>query len=135
MQRQDIKKAGLRITVPRIKILEVLERKDGKHVSAEAIYRTLLEEGEEASLATVYRVLTQFELAGIVTRHHFGSDTAVFEIDNGNHDHIICGKCGKITEFTDNVITDRMQKVAKNHKAHLTDYKLTLYVDCCSKQE
>ena len=134
MQSQDIKKAGLRLTAPRIKILEVLDREEGKHVSAEDIYRTLLAEGEEVSLGTVYRVLTQFELAGMVIRHRFNSDTAVFELDyNDHHDHMVCAKCGKIIEFTDDLIKERLEKIAKDRQFSASEYKLIMYVDCQKK--
>ena len=101
MENQDIKKAGLKITLPRVKILTLLD-KHGGHLSAEDVYKILLDEGEEIGLATVYRVLTQFESAGLVVRQNFEGGQSVFEIDNGDHhDHLVCIKCGKVEEFVD----------------------------------
>ena len=133
VESQDIKKAGLRLTAPRVKILEVLSREGNRHISAEDIYRMLLADGEEVGLATVYHVLTQFELAGMVIRHRFGNDAAVFELDHGRHDHMVCAKCGKITEFTDDMIEDRLVKVAKHNHFSVSDHTLILYVDCRNK--
>jgi Fur family transcriptional regulator, ferric uptake regulator len=102
LESQDLKKAGLKITLPRMKILQILEGSDKRHMSAEDIYKLLLESGDEIGLATIYRVLTQFEAAGLVIRHHFESGQAVFEIDKGrHHDHLVCVKCGRVTEFVD----------------------------------
>ncbi|TAK76447.1 MAG: ferric iron uptake transcriptional regulator, partial [Gammaproteobacteria bacterium] len=98
----NLKKAGLKITIPRLKILEILEKAQEHHMSAEDVYRVLLESGEEIGLATVYRVLTQFEEAGLVCRHHFEGGQSVFELDHGtHHDHLVCVKCNKVEEFVD----------------------------------
>ena len=107
---QDLKRAGLKATVPRLKILEILETSDTHHLSAEDVYRELLETGDDVGLATIYRVLTQFETAGLVTRHHFESGHAVFELERGHHhDHIVCVQCGKVEEFYDQTIEDRQK--------------------------
>ena len=102
MEGKDLRKAGLKVTLPRLKILEILEGSNTRHLSAEDIYRTLLESNEDIGLATVYRVLTQFEAAGLVTRHHFEDGMAVFELNEGtHHDHIVCLDCGRVEEFMD----------------------------------
>ena len=131
METVDLKKAGFKVTVSRKKILEILERTDSKHVSAEDIYKKFLEENEEISLATIYRVLAQFETAGLVIRHLFDNGAAVFElVQEGHHDHIVCVKCGKILEFRDAVVSDQMIKIANDHKMLLSEYTLTMYVQC-----
>ena len=113
MESRELKKAGLKATLPRIKILEMLEDTKNRHMSAEDVYKALLESGEDVGLATVYRVLTQFEAAGLVSRHHFESGHSVFEMNEGSHhDHILCVKCGKIEEFVDDVIEDRQRAIA-----------------------
>ena len=105
ISNQDLRKAGLKVTLPRIKILELLENSRQHHLSAEDIYKTLLEQGEDVGLATVYRVLTQFEAAGIIQRHHFENNHSVFEImQEDHHDHIVCQNCNKVVEFTNDVI-------------------------------
>src|SRR5690349_9443073 len=105
MDNSNLKKAGLKVTLPRLKILEILERSPDHHLSAEDIYKVLMESGEEIGLATVYRVLTQFEEAGLVARHNFEGGQSVFELDHGeHHDHLVCVKCGRVEEFVDNVI-------------------------------
>src|SRR6185312_2058331 len=102
MEGDDLRKAGLKVTIPRLKILEILERSATRHLSAEDIYRSLLDSHEDIGLATVYRVLTQFEAAGLVTRHHFEDGMAVFELNQGtHHDHIVCLDCGRVEEFMD----------------------------------
>lgn len=134
MEAQDLKKAGLKVTLPRIRILEILEESQG-HYSAEDIYRKLLGSGMEFGLATVYRVLTQFEAAGLVHRHHFESGQAVFELDRGDHhDHMVCIKCGKVVEFVDDVIETRQKAVAKQEGFEIQDHSLILY-GVCSKPE
>ncbi len=131
MESQDIKKAGLKVTLPRMKILEILEHSDRRHMSAEDIYRILLEAGDEIGLATVYRVLTQFEAAGLVVRHHFESGQAVFEINRGeHHDHLVCVQCGKVVEFMDDVIEQRQSDIAERNGFSLTDHSMILYGDC-----
>ena len=131
MESSDLKKAGLKVTLPRMKILEFLEASDVRHHSAESIYKTLLNEGEEIGLATVYRVLTQFETAGLVERHHFESGQAVFELnEKGHHDHIVCISCGKVEEFYDEMIEARQKEVARAKGYEVTDHSLTLYGKC-----
>jgi len=132
METQDLRKAGLKVTLPRVKILEVMEREiDNRHLSAEQVYKILLAEEEEIGLATIYRVLTQFESAGLVTRHHFEGGNSVFELNKGHHhDHIMCVKCGKVDEFTDDVIESRQNDIAKKLGYELTDHSLYLYGLC-----
>ncbi|MCC6715929.1 MAG: ferric iron uptake transcriptional regulator, partial [Gammaproteobacteria bacterium] len=104
MDSQELKRAGLKATLPRLRILEILERADPRHMTAEDVYKALLDHGEDVGLATIYRVLTQFEAAGLVSRHNFESGQAVFEINRGrHHDHIVCMQCGKVEEFVDEV--------------------------------
>ncbi len=136
MESSDLKKAGLKITIPRIKILEFLETSKGNHQSADDIRRALHDKGEDIGLATVYRVLTQFEKAGIVERHHFESGQAVFELnEKGHHDHIVCISCGKVEEFFDEMIESRQREVAADKGYEVTDHNLTLYGKCpkCKK--
>lgn len=131
MESSDLKKAGLKVTLPRMKILELLEASNVRHQSAENIYRALLDDGEEIGLATVYRVLTQFEAAGLVERHHFESGQAVFELsEKGHHDHIVCVGCGKVEEFFDEMIESRQREVAAEKGYEVTDHSLTLYGRC-----
>ncbi|MFP4080974.1 MAG: ferric iron uptake transcriptional regulator [Ectothiorhodospira sp.] len=131
METQELKKAGLKVTLPRVKILEILERAEAHHLSAEMIYRQLLEAGEEIGLATVYRVLTQFEGAGLVNRHHFEGNQAVFELERGrHHDHIVCVKCGRVEEFVDPVIEQRQRAIAEELGFHIKDHALILYGEC-----
>lgn len=137
MESSDLKKAGLKVTLPRMKILELLEASKVRHQSAENIYRALLDDGEEIGLATVYRVLTQFEAAGLVERHHFESGQAVFELsEKGHHDHIVCVACGKVEEFFDEMIESRQREVAADKGYEVTDHSLTLYGRCpdCQKK-
>jgi Fur family ferric uptake transcriptional regulator len=136
MESSDLKKAGLKVTLPRMKILEFLEVSKIRHQSAEDIYRSLLDDGEEIGLATVYRVLTQFEAAGLVERHHFESGQAVFELsEKGHHDHIVCVSCGKVEEFFDEMIENRQREVASEKGYEVTDHSLTLYGKCPSCQK
>ncbi len=128
MKSTDIKKAGLKITLPRMKILELLENSADQHLKAEDIYKMLLNLGEEIALATVYRVLTQFESAGLVTRHHFDGGHAVFEINDGeHHDHLIDISTGRVVEFSDDVIEQRQQEIARSHGFTITDHTMVLY--------
>lgn len=132
---QQLKKAGLKVTGPRMKILEIMEREtsfdDGVHLSAEDVYKILLAADEEIGLATVYRVLTQFEQAGILKRHNFEGNHSVFEINKGeHHNHLICVKTGKVTEFYDEVITERLKEIAQKHHYDFEDYRLVLYGIC-----
>ncbi|MBE0436116.1 MAG: ferric iron uptake transcriptional regulator [Methylomicrobium sp.] len=137
MEKQDLRDAGLKVTLPRVKILEILEsQKDDRHLTAEQVYKILLSENEEIGLATVYRVLTQFEAAGLVARHHFEGGNSVFELNKGgHHDHIVCVKCGKVDEFTDPVIESRQKEIADKLGYELTDHSLYLYGLCvnCKK--
>jgi len=133
VETADLKKAGLKVTLPRMKILELLEIGDHRHQSAEDIYKGLLEAGEEIGLATVYRVLTQFESAGLVTRHHFEGGQAVFELNQGgHHDHLVCVKCGKVVEFMDVTIEERQQQIARENGFAITEHSLILYGHCNS---
>ncbi len=129
MEAQDLKKAGLKATLPRIRILEIMEDSSDKHMSAEDIYKSLLDAGEEVGLATVYRVLTQFESAGLVMRHNFDSGHSVFEIDKGgHHDHMVCLKTGKVIEFQSEEIETLQHKIAEQYGFELQDHSLVLYV-------
>ena len=131
MENQDLKKAGLKVTLPRMKILEILENSKERHLSAEDIYKILLDSGDEIGLATIYRVLTQFESASLVNRHHFETGQAVFELDRGHHhDHIVCVKCGKIVEFVDDEIEEKQNKIAKKEGFKITDHALIIYGIC-----
>ena len=130
-QNQELRKAGLKITLPRVKILQILEQtaSSSQHMSAEEVYRALLDAGEDVGLATVYRVLTQFESAGLVTRHHFESGHSVFELAKGDHhDHMVCVASGEVVEFTDAVIERRQREIAAEHGFELIDHSLVLYV-------
>ncbi len=127
----DLKKAGLKATLPRLKILRILEEARVRHMSAEDVYRVLIETGEEVGLATVYRVLTQFESAGLVLRHNFEGGRAVFEINQGaHHDHMVCVECGKVFEFVDPAIEERQRKVAERAGFVVDDHSLYLYGIC-----
>lgn len=129
LQRQELRKAGLKVTLPRLKILEILERSAQRHLSAEDIYKELLETGEDIGLATVYRVLTQFESAGLVARHNFEGGHSVFEIDEGkHHDHMVCVETGDVIEFTNDEIERLQREIAKKHDFELIDHSLVLYV-------
>jgi Fur family transcriptional regulator, ferric uptake regulator len=131
VEGKDLRKAGLKVTLPRLKILEILESSKTHHLSAEAIYRTLLESNEDIGLATVYRVLTQFEAAGLVTRHHFENGMAVFELNLGvHHDHIVCLDCGRVEEFMDAGIEERQTSVANRLGFEIEDHSLILYGHC-----
>jgi Fur family transcriptional regulator, ferric uptake regulator len=131
MEGKDLRKAGLKVTLPRLKILEILESSQTRHLSAEDIYRSLLESNEDIGLATVYRVLTQFEAAGLVTRHHFEDGMAVFEINHGtHHDHIVCLDCGRVEEFMDSGIEERQGSVAKKLGFEIRDHSLIIYGHC-----
>ena len=129
MEAQDLKKAGLKATLPRLRILEIMEGSRLKHMSAEDVYKSLLEAGEEVGLATVYRVLTQFETAGLIKRHNFDSGHSVFEIDQGSHhDHMVCLKTGKVIEFENEEIEKLQRKIADELGYQLQDHNLVLYV-------
>ena len=137
MESQDIRNAGLKVTLPRVKILEMLEKRQisDRHLTAENVYKNLLEQGEEIGLATVYRVLTQFEAAGLVKRLHFEGGNSVFELNRGeHHDHILCVKCGKVDEFTDETIEARQQEIAERLGYEMTEHCLYLYGICADCQ-
>ena len=137
MDNQQIKQAGLKVTLPRVKILQLLEASEKRHLSAEDVYKMLLENGEEIGLATVYRVLTQFEGAGLVCRHHFEGGQSVFELNRGeHHDHLVCVKCGTVMEFADDVIEQRQQTIAGQHGFAIEDHALVIYGICagCRKK-
>ena len=128
---RELKRAGLKATVPRLKILEMLESSDKHHLSAEDVYRELLEAGDDVGLATICRVLTQFESAGLVSRHHFESGHAVFELERGHHhDHVVCVQCGKVEEFVDQTIEDRQKLVVGKMGYEIQDHSLVIYGNC-----
>lgn len=133
-QQLPLRKAGLKITQPRVKILQLLQQPANRHISAEEMYRKLLDDGEEIGLATVYRVLNQFDESGLVTRHHFEGGKSVFELANqSHHDHLVCLDCGLVTEFSDETIEKRQSEIAAHHGIELTHHSLYLYGHC-SKQ-
>ncbi|WP_022948460.1 ferric iron uptake transcriptional regulator [Methylohalobius crimeensis] len=139
MESQDLRNVGLKVTLPRMRILEILERQQESqhHLSAEDVYKILLDEGEKIGLATVYRVLTQFEAAGLVRRHYFEGGNSVFELNRGcHHDHIVCLKCGRVDEFADEKIEQRQKKIATELGYQLQDHSLILYGLCpaCQKK-
>ena len=130
-ENQELRKAGLKVTLPRLKILQILESSDNgtQHLSAEDVYLALRAAGEEVGLATVYRVLTQFESAGLVDRHNFEAGHSVFELAKGeHHDHMVCMASGDVIEFTDLFIEKRQQEIAAEHGYELIDHSLVLYV-------
>lgn len=127
----QLKRAGLKVTSPRVKVLEILKDPNNQHISAEDVYKLLLDRKEEIGLATVYRVLNQFDDAGIVTRHHFEGGRSVFELSNKHHhDHLVCLTCGHVFEFEDEVIEDRQRQVAETNQIKLTNHSLYLYGEC-----
>ncbi len=131
MESSDLRNAGLKVTLPRLKILEMLEHSPTRHMSAEDIYRQFLDGQDDIGLATVYRVLTQFESAGLVRRHHFEGGHAVFELERGNHhDHMVCIKCGMVVEFQDEIIEKRQHEKAKELGFSLREHSLIMYGEC-----
>lgn len=131
MQNAELKRVGLKTTVPRLTILAMLEDSAVRHLSAEDIYKRLLDAGQDIGLATVYRVLTQFETAGLVIRHNFEGGRSVFELNNEtHHDHIVCIRCGKVFEFIDDTIEDRQRHVAKKAGFVLNHHSMHLYGLC-----
>jgi Fur family ferric uptake transcriptional regulator len=129
VQRQELRKAGLKVTLPRLKILEILENEGMRHLSAEDIYRELLDLGEDIGLATVYRVLTQFEAAGLIKRHNFEGGHSVFELDDGDHhDHMVCIESGDVVEFMNDEIEQLQHDIAKAHNFELVGHNMVLYV-------
>ncbi len=132
----DLKKAGLKTTLPRLKILGILEDSNVRHVSAEDVYRQLIDMGEEIGLATVYRVLTQFEQSGLIIRHNFEGGRSVFELnDESHHDHMVCVECGKVFEFVDKTIEERQKHVADSAGFVMEDHSLYLYGVCKGMRE
>ena len=128
---QSLKGSGLKSTLPRLKILNLFESSSVRHLSAEDVYKVMLNEGMDIGLATIYRVLTQFEQAGLLVRHHFESGKAVFELNQGgHHDHLVCLQCGRVEEFYDAEIEKRQLKVAKDRGFAIHDHSLQLYADC-----
>lgn len=135
-QRQELRKAGLKITLPRLKILAILENSERRHLSAEDIYKDLLDAGEEIGLATVYRVLTQFEAAGLVARHNFEGGSSVFEFDDGeHHDHMVCVETGDVIEFLNNDIERLQHEIAEEFGYEIVDHSLVLYVRPLAKKK
>ena len=129
LQQKELRKAGLKVTLPRLKILEILENSTNRHLSAEDIYKELIDSGEEIGLATVYRVLTQFEGAGLVTRHNFEGGHSVFELDQGeHHDHMVCVETGDVIEFVNADIERLQHEIAAEHGYEIEDHNLVLYV-------
>jgi len=128
---QDLQTIGLKATAPRLKILNLFEKSKVRHLSAEDVYKLLVADGLDTGLATVYRVLTQFEHAGLLQRHHFESGRAVFELNAGSHhDHLVCMQCGRVEEFYDAEIEKRQSKIAKRRGFVITEHSLHLYADC-----
>jgi len=136
MDAEDLKSAGLKVTLPRLKILEVLEKSSNHHLSAEDIYRKLMEQHGEVGVATIYRVLTQFEESGIVNKLNFENNQAVYELSNvEHHDHLVCVKCNIIIEFQDDVIEQHQLQIANKYGFQLTDHSLYLYGLCKTCKE
>ncbi len=128
---KDLKDMGLKATLPRLRILDLFENTDVRHLTAEDVYRLLMKEGVDIGLATIYRVLTQFEQAGLLVRHHFESGKAVYELNQGgHHDHLVCLQCGRVEEFIDEEIEKRQKKIAKERGFEIHDHSLHLYADC-----
>ena len=133
-ESNDLRNAGLKVTLPRLKILDILADGSARHMSAEDIYKKLLVSNEDIGLATVYRVLTQFEAAGLVTRHHFEGGHAVFELERGHHhDHMVCIKCGHVDEFEDETIEKRQRERAEALGYRLIEHSLIMYGECQRK--
>ncbi len=131
LKSRDLRTIGLKTTLPRLKILNLFENSAIRHLSAEDIYKELLNEGEDIGLATVYRVLTQFEQAGLLERHHFEGGKAIFELTSDkHHDHLVCLQCGRVEEFYDADIEKRQVKIAKDRGFSLQEHSLALYADC-----
>jgi Fur family ferric uptake transcriptional regulator len=129
-ENQELRNAGLKVTLPRVKILQILDSADDtQHMSAEDVYQALRDAGDDVGLATVYRVLTQFESAGLVTRHNFETGHSVFELAKGDHhDHMVCVDTNEVIEFTDHLIEERQHQIAEEHGYELVDHSLVLYV-------
>jgi Fur family ferric uptake transcriptional regulator len=128
---RELKGSGLKVTVPRLKVLDLFHQSAERHLTAEDVYRRLLGEHSDISLATVYRVLTQFEQAGLLVRHHFEGGKAVYELNEGaHHDHLVCLQCGRVEEFYDSEIEKRQGKVARDRGFQIHDHSLHIYADC-----
>ena len=127
-ESQQLKDAGLKITMPRLKVLQILEQSADHHLSAENVYKALLDMGEDVALATVYRVLAQFEAAGLINRHNFEGGYSVYELSQADHhDHLVCVKCGRVEEFMDEVIESRQQMIASRAQFKITGHALNIY--------
>ena len=136
LENQELRKAGLKVTPPRVKILQILESAEEKHMSAEDVYKALLDAEEDVGLATVYRVLTQFESAGLVVRHNFDGGHSVFELSRGeHHDHMVCMESGEVVEFVDEEIERRQRAIADQHGFEIVDHNLVIYVRPKKQQE
>lgn len=130
-QATDLKHAGLKATLPRLKILDIFEKSPDRHLTAEDVYRQLLAEELDVGLATVYRVLTQFQSAGLLVRHHFEGGKSVFELNQGgHHDHLVCLQCGRVEEFYDPAIEERQEKIARERGFSIHEHALHIYADC-----
>ncbi len=137
-ESQQLKDAGLKITMPRLKVLQILEQSKDHHLSAEDVYKALLDMGEDVGVATVYRVLAQFETAGLISRHNFEGGYSVYELSQGeHHDHLVCVKCGKVEEFVDEIIENRQKMIAERANFEMTDHALNIYGICavCKSKE
>ena len=133
---KNLRDAGLKVTLPRIRILEIFEESDDRHLSADEVYKKLVEAGDEVGLATVYRVLTQFESAGILLKQNFENGHSVYELTpNDHHDHMVCLKTGKVIEFTNEIIEERQEKLAAESGYKIVDHKLVLYVEPISNND
>jgi len=131
MKDQELREAGLKVTAPRMKVLKILEEADPHHMSAENVYKALMDQGEEVGLATVYRVLTQFEAAGLVRRHNFEGGHSIYELSQGeHHDHLVCANCGSVSEFYDETIEKQQQLVAEKLGFMMSDHEHTIYGVC-----
>jgi|TARA_B100000941_G_scaffold88872_1_gene61536 Fur family ferric uptake transcriptional regulator len=133
---KNLREAGLKVTLPRIRILEIFEESDTKHLSADEVYKKLVEAGDEVGLATVYRVLTQFESAGILLKQNFENGHSVYELTpNDHHDHMVCLKTGKVIEFTNEIIEEQQEKLASERGYKIVDHRLVLYVEPLNDEE
>ena len=133
-EHEGLKKTGLKVTLPRLKIMEIFDHSKQKHLSAEDVYKLMIGGGEEIGLATIYRVLTQFEQVGLLIRHHFEGGKAVYELNTKiHHDHIVCLQCGNVTEFVNEEIENLQEKVAKEHGFKIIEHSLIIYADSIKK--
>lgn len=131
MEKNKLKDSGLKVTVPRVKLLELLSRKENRHMSAEELYKSLIAQGDDVGLATVYRVLSQFEAVGLVEKHYFEGGYCVYELKRDeHHDHLVCIECGRVEEFRDDIIEKRQIQVAKKLGFKIVDHSLNLYGNC-----